>query len=202
MAEVNKELLRKLALEWIAASEKVDTTDDDDDFLEFNAIDEVWQVEASGDTVLSLLDENAAQDARIAELERECERLRKQVEKCVAKARSDHQAINDVLSANWKLRNGLLELRNHSSMNEHQIETIDAYIAGSASGELYECQGKGGVYEKIGYAKPAGALKNIHRDSGIVIYRDDETGQLYFRDPGDFRRRMVRIDAAMQEGGV
>lgn len=80
MAEVNKEMLRKLALEWISASDKVDATDDDEDFLEFNAVDEVWQVEASGDTVLALLDENAAQAARIAELERECERLRERLE--------------------------------------------------------------------------------------------------------------------------
>ena len=78
MAEVNKEELRRLALDWIAAKDKVDATDDDDDFLEFNAVDEVWQETADGRAVLSLLDENAAQSARIAELERECERLRRE----------------------------------------------------------------------------------------------------------------------------
>lgn len=71
MAEVDKEKLRRVALDWIAAKDKVDATDDDDDFLEFNAIDEVWQELADGRAVLSLLDENAGLVARIAELERE-----------------------------------------------------------------------------------------------------------------------------------
>lgn len=68
MAEVDKEKLRRLALEWIAAKDKVDATDDDDDFRDFIAIDEVWQESADGRAVLSLLEENAAQAARIAEL--------------------------------------------------------------------------------------------------------------------------------------
>lgn len=71
MAEVDKEKLRRLALDWIAAKDKVDATDDDDDFLEFNAIDEVWQELADGRSVLSLLDENAGLVARIAELEQQ-----------------------------------------------------------------------------------------------------------------------------------
>lgn len=68
MAEVDKEKLRRLALEWIAAKDKVDATDDDDDFRDFIAIDEVWQESADGRAVLSLLEENAAQAARIAKL--------------------------------------------------------------------------------------------------------------------------------------
>lgn len=71
MAEVDKEKLRRLALDWIAAKDKVDATDDDDDFLEFSAIDEVWQELADGRAVLSLLDENAGLAARIAELEQQ-----------------------------------------------------------------------------------------------------------------------------------
>lgn len=71
MAEVDKEKLRRLALDWIAPKDKVDATDDDDDFLEFNAVDEVWQELADGRAVLSLLDENAGLVARIAELEQQ-----------------------------------------------------------------------------------------------------------------------------------
>lgn len=71
MAEVDKAKLRRLALDWIAAKDKVDATDDDDDFLEFNAVDEVWQELADGKAVLSLLDEIAGLDARIAELEQQ-----------------------------------------------------------------------------------------------------------------------------------
>lgn len=60
----------------------------------------------------------------------------------------------------------------------------------------YTCIGKGGDYERIGYAKPSGALRTIQGESGIIVYRDIATGQLYFRDPADFLQRMSPIDAA------
>ena len=56
--------------------------------------------------------------------------------------------------------------------------------------QFFECDGKGGVYERLGYAKPSGALRTIHGEGGIIVYRDTKTGQLYFRDPGDFQQRM------------
>lgn len=69
--------------------------------------------------------------------------------------------------------------------------------------ELYECIGKGGEYEKLGYAIPAGTLKALHGDSGLIVYRDAKSGDLYFRDPHDFKRRMQKITAPQpvaQEG--
>lgn len=59
--------------------------------------------------------------------------------------------------------------------------------------DRFTCAGKGGAYERLGFAKPAGAIKAIQGDSGLVVYRDEETGQLYFRDPADFAARMERV---------
>lgn len=58
----------------------------------------------------------------------------------------------------------------------------------------YTCIGKGGDYERLGHAKPSGALRTMHGESGIIVYRDIATGQLYFRDPADFSQRMACID--------
>lgn len=58
---------------------------------------------------------------------------------------------------------------------------------------LFTCTGKGGEYAKLGYAKPAGAIKTIQGDSGLIVYRDIKTGQLYFRDPRDFEQRMMAM---------
>ena len=58
---------------------------------------------------------------------------------------------------------------------------------------LFTCTGKGGEYAKLGYAKPAGAIKAIQGDSGLIVYRDTKTGQLYFRDPRDFEQRMMAM---------
>ena len=60
--------------------------------------------------------------------------------------------------------------------------------------ELYTCIGKGGTYERLGYAKPSGTLRTIQGESGVIVYRDVQTGQLYFRDPGDFQSRMAPIE--------
>lgn len=74
-------------------------------------------------------------------------------------------------------------------------EWAEGFKAGLKVGDLplYTCTGKGGEYAKLGYAKPAGAIKAIQGDSGLIIYRDTATGQLYFRDPGDFRDRMAPL---------
>lgn len=61
--------------------------------------------------------------------------------------------------------------------------------------ERYTCAGKGGQYERLGLAKPAGVLKAIQGDSGVMVYRDRVSGELYFRDPADFQARMQRIEA-------
>lgn len=62
----------------------------------------------------------------------------------------------------------------------------------------YTCVGKGGRYEYLGHAKPAGSLKALHGDSALAIYRCRSTGQLYFRDPREFQLRMQRIGEARE----
>ncbi|BBP82417.1 hypothetical protein PHLH8_20590 [Pseudomonas sp. Pc102] len=78
MSDVNKVELRKLALQWIAASDKYIKTDDDDDFLAFNAIDDIWQEETSGELVLSLLDESDSLQAERDQLRAELAAIRGQ----------------------------------------------------------------------------------------------------------------------------
>ncbi|QQE90232.1 Lar family restriction alleviation protein [Azotobacter chroococcum] len=59
---------------------------------------------------------------------------------------------------------------------------------------LYTCIGKGGRYEKVGSAKPAGIANFEHNIGAVIVYRDIESDHLYFRLPLDFNRRMKRID--------
>jgi hypothetical protein len=55
----------------------------------------------------------------------------------------------------------------------------------------YTCEGKGGRYELLGSAKGAGTSRGQLR----TVYRSTETGELFFREPGDFASRMAPIDA-------
>lgn len=59
--------------------------------------------------------------------------------------------------------------------------------------QLYTCIGKGGRYEKVGSAKPAGIANFEHNIGAVIVYRDIESDHLYFRLPLDFNRRMKRI---------
>lgn len=54
----------------------------------------------------------------------------------------------------------------------------------------FTCKGKGGVYELIGTATGAGTS----RGNFVTVYRDAETGALYFRRPDDFAERMEELD--------
>lgn len=88
-----------------------------------------------------------------------------------------------------------LELR--ALLATHPADAADmGWQAGKEVGEpmqVFACQGKGGEYVKLGYAKPAGAIKTIQGDSGLMVYMDTANKQLYFRDPTDFRQRMVPL---------
>lgn len=102
MAEVNKEELRRLAeampeLDWDSQFEAFEQTGfcsvyappfeidgelmDGHTYVELCHRHEAQFIAGAKEAVLSLLDENAAQAARIAELERECERLREDHDK-------------------------------------------------------------------------------------------------------------------------
>lgn len=64
---------------------------------------------------------------------------------------------------------------------------------------LYTCIGKGGEYELIGRATTAGVLKVTGRFADeVIVYRDTESGELYCREPGDFRLRMARAALTAQ----
>jgi hypothetical protein len=56
--------------------------------------------------------------------------------------------------------------------------------------DLYTCIGKGGTYENLGHARGAGEK----RGNIVTVYRDVQTGALYYRDPVDFGERMQRIE--------
>lgn len=63
----------------------------------------------------------------------------------------------------------------------------------------YTCIGKGGSYELIGRASPAGRLHNILGAMDIPVYRDVESGLLFVRDGQDFDVRMERLAAPISE---
>lgn len=53
----------------------------------------------------------------------------------------------------------------------------------------YTCKGKGGKYVVVSYATGAGTSKGTK----VMVYRDTESRQLFFRTPEDFRNRMEVI---------
>lgn len=94
-----------------------------------------------------------------------------------------------------------LEAAGMINLARHWFHSNPDQITGVARAERFTCAGKGGAYERLGLAKPAGAIKAVQGDSGLVVYRDEESGQLYFRDPADFARRMERIEAVPADSG-
>jgi len=61
------------------------------------------------------------------------------------------------------------------------------------SGEIviYECKGKGGNYQRLLSAKPAGTAKQ-HGD--VIMYQCKNTGEVYYRFEQDFNERMTVIE--------
>lgn len=60
----------------------------------------------------------------------------------------------------------------------------------SASSHLYTCIGKGGEYEVVDQAKPAGELRELVMGEELIVYRDQATQAAYVRIRSDFDRRM------------
>lgn len=72
------------------------------------------------------------------------------------------------------------------------IRSLKNQDAGDA--ERYTCIGKGGSCLFVGYASPAGTIRqSSHGERMITVYQDAITGKLYFRSIDDFTRRMERI---------
>jgi hypothetical protein len=80
-------------------------------------------------------------------------------------------------------------------------EMTEGWIAAqqaAAPGALhYVCRGKIGTYAMVGTAKGAGKSKLVEP---LVIYRDIDDGQLYFRTSEDFRERMEITGAPSAPG--
>lgn len=57
---------------------------------------------------------------------------------------------------------------------------------------LFECTGKGGEYELIGLAKPAGEARKMNFEE-VQVYRDNDTGKLYYRHPSCWAFRMTPL---------
>lgn len=66
-----------------------------------------------------------AQSARIAKLERECERLRKEVDKRIDQGRNSHEMLNGVLRQNAELRGELSVIR---SSEAHELGKVRAEL--------------------------------------------------------------------------
>ncbi len=67
------------------------------------------------------------------------------------------------------------------------LETIEHHTGQHCH---YTCTGKGGRYVPLGLAKGAGTSRGQVR----TIYRNAFTGELFFREPGDFASRMAPIE--------
>lgn len=63
---------------------------------------------------------------------------------------------------------------------------------------FYTCKGKGGRYVVVGTAKAAGFLRAM-RTEDVIVYRDIDDGQLYFRSASDFKDRMELVDMLSEE---
>jgi len=75
-----------------------------------------------------------------------------------------------------------------------QLRASEGQAQTSAAVGRYTCIGKGGLYEYVGVAKGAGTSKDIEN---VTVYRDCESGDLYYRTTIDFALRMeVSSDAA------
>lgn len=88
------------------------------------------------------------------------------------------------------------------SLGQHWFASHPEQAPRARKVERFTCAGKGGAYERLGMAKPAGAIKTVQGDSGLVVYRDEETGQLYFRDPADFARRMEQVESETERDNM
>lgn len=67
---------------------------------------------------------------------------------------------------------------------------VPSFSKGSC--DLYECVNKGGIYEYVGLAYPAG-IAHQQRRGNVSVYRDVETNAYFFRHPDDFEKRMRKI---------
>lgn len=66
---------------------------------------------------------------------------------------------------------------------------IRAWFAHHVAKHTFTCIGKGGLYEWLGPATGAGKS----RGKAVIVYRDVETGNLYFRSNMDFNERMQKL---------
>lgn len=57
---------------------------------------------------------------------------------------------------------------------------------------LFTCVGKGGEYEAIAVAKPAGEARKMNFEA-VQVYRDNDSGEFYYRFPSDWAFRMEKL---------
>lgn len=69
-------------------------------------------------------------------------------------------------------------------------DTADQYLS---LDEIYTCIGKGGRYELVSLARPAGELRNVIEptDHQLVVYREGE--RHFVRTLKDFHQRMEKV---------
>ncbi|WP_236233668.1 hypothetical protein [Pseudomonas tohonis] len=127
-----------------------------------------------------------AQAARIAELERECERLRKDVDKRIKQGQDNHEMLNNVLRENAELRGELILLR-----------SSEAHELGKLRSELKVCRKDAERYRWV-------RERAWYVDRAAYVYEIDHVKVSGFKESAAYDADDVEaaIDAAMKEGGV
>jgi Lar family restriction alleviation protein len=84
----------------------------------------------------------------------------------------------------------------HEIAMEAEIADLRAQLARQSQGAIYTCKGKGGKYELLGVAWPAGVLSSTLMVSNYPVYRDIKTGRMFVRTANDFDLRMELLAVA------
>lgn len=80
----------------------------------------------------------------------------------------------------------------HSDQVKELLGQIRSYFVHQAYLQKFTCKGKGGRYELLGAANPSGFLRELGHGE-IKVYRDIESGKMYYRSVEDFGLRMEAI---------
>jgi hypothetical protein len=76
-----------------------------------------------------------------------------------------------------------------------EIADLRAQLARQSQGAIYTCKSKGGTYELLGDAWPAGVLSSTLMVSSYPVYREIKSGRMFVRTKSDFDLRMKLVAA-------
>lgn len=109
---------------------------------------------------------------------------------CAGAAPERPVGMNPSLAAPYDQDDSLLKVATATTEGLGRMEKIITGMAQTEAAKVfYTCEGKGGRYELLGYARGAGTRS---MDDSLAIYRCVGSGQLFFRAEADFDERMER----------